>query len=122
MANSTSHTASSAEGRGWKLATLFLRVNKSYGRLTARSISWAQSQGWPAWVGKVPIIIVGTLLLAVSLFSIFALAAVAILGIALLFLAHFAHKSDLSSSLKYTASKNKDDDFGYSFKNGYYDE
>lgn len=122
MANSASHTASSAERRGQKLATLFLRAKKSYGRLAARSTSWTLSRGWPAWIGKVPLITFGILLLAVSLFSILALAAVAILGIALLLLARFAHKSDLSSSLKYTVSKNKDDDFGYSFKNGYYDE
>lgn len=132
MANSASHTASSAERRGWKLATLFLRVKKSYGRLTARSTSWAQSQGWPAWVGKVPIIAVGTLLFAVSLFSILALAAVAILGIAFFIVMGLAKKENSvqGSSAFFTSDSSSsysqsDHDYGYQHGSsgyGYYED
>lgn len=119
MANNT-HPASSVERRGLKLATLFLRAKKSYGQLTARSTSWAQSQGWPAWVSKVPIIAVGTLLLAVSLFSIIALAAVAILGMAFLLFMGKMHESiqadPESSILKNNDGAEKEGHAGY----GYY--
>ncbi|OIX95219.1 hypothetical protein BFS14_15285 [Serratia fonticola] len=115
MANSASHTTSSAERRGQKLATLFMRAKKSCTRLTAYSTAWAQSRDCPAWVGKVPLIAVGILLFAASLFSILALAAVALLGMAFLLLMGKMHESIRDNPESSIFKKKK------RYKNGYRD-
>ncbi|HFV9292173.1 hypothetical protein [Serratia fonticola] len=126
MANSASHTANSAERRGHKLAALFLRAKKSCDRLTAYSTAWALSKGWPSWTGKLPIVILVTILGILSLFSFIVLVIFAVFGGALLVLmtpasvATPANDNNNTSIFRNTSSQNDCSSSYHGPKDGYY--